>query len=436
MVKYNTFLILPIFKNNKFSQNDIFNQKNFISRSCETRSLVQALDASIVFEKIINISIPKQSLLISNTVANEIKNNFDLSFVDLIIFDCSLSPIQQRNLERILQKKIIDRTQLIIEIFGLRAKTKEGKLQVELANLSFEKTRLVRSWTHLERQRGGLSKVGGPGESQIELDKRIINSKIKQLKKSLLKVKLTRDVQRKLRKNISSLIFSLVGYTNSGKSTIFNNLTSSNILVKDMVFATLDTKMGSIKMSGNKKVIISDTVGFISALPTELIDSFKSSLEELFSSDYLLLVHDISNANLENQAKLVFDTLISIGFTEEELEKKIINVFNKCDLNSDLSNLKIKFKKNSIKTSALTSEGIQDLKNYIENLAEKKFTKVLFHIPIESSGIHSWLYKNSHVYNETYCDIDFVGNKVKAKISHDKLNSFKSNFPEIELYTI
>ena len=436
MVKYNTFLILPIFKNNKFSQNDIFNQKNFISRSCETRSLVQALDASIVFEKIINISIPKQSLLISNTVANEIKNNFDLSFVDLIIFDCSLSPIQQRNLERILQKKIIDRTQLIIEIFGLRAKTKEGKLQVELANLSFEKTRLVRSWTHLERQRGGLSKVGGPGESQIELDKRMINSKIKQLKKSLLKVKLTRDVQRKLRKNISSLIFSLVGYTNSGKSTIFNNLTSSNILVKDMVFATLDTKMGSIKMSGNKKVIISDTVGFISALPTELIDSFKSSLEELFSSDYLLLVHDISNANLENQAKLVFDTLISIGFTEEELEKKIINVFNKCDLNSDLSNLKIKFKKNSIKTSALTSEGIQDLKNYIENLAEKKFTKVLFHIPIESSGIHSWLYKNSHVYNETYCDIDFVGNKVKAKISHDKLNLFKSNFPEIELYTI
>ena len=302
MINYNTFLILPIFKINKFSQNDIFNQKNFISRSSETRSLVQALDASIIFEKIINISIPKSSLLINNTVANEIKNNFDLSLVDLIIFDCSLSPIQQRNLERILQKKIIDRTQLIIEIFGLRAKTKEGKLQVELANLSFEKTRLVRSWTHLERQRGGLSKVGGPGESQIELDKRMINSKIKQLKKSLTKVTQTREVQRKLRKNVSSLIFSLVGYTNSGKSTIFNNLTSSNILVRDMVFATLDTKMGSVKMSDNKKIIISDTVGFISALPTELIDSFKSSLEELFSSDYLLLVHDSSNPNIENQA--------------------------------------------------------------------------------------------------------------------------------------
>ena len=436
MINYNTFLILPIFKINKFSQNDIFNQKNFISRSSETRSLVQALDASIVFEKVINISIPKTSLLINNTVANEIKNNFDLSLVDLIIFDCFLSPIQQRNLERVLQKKIIDRTQLIIEIFGLRAKTKEGKLQVELANLSFEKTRLVRSWTHLERQRGGLSKVGGPGESQIELDKRMINSKIKQLKKLLIKVTQTREVQRKLRKNVSSLIFSLVGYTNSGKSTIFNNLTSSNILVRDMVFATLDTKMGSVKMSDNKKIIISDTVGFISALPTELIDSFKSSLEELFSSDYLLLVHDLSNANIENQAKLVFDTLISIGFTEEELEKKIINVFNKYDLNSDLSNIKINFKKNSVKTSALTSNGIKDLKNYIENLAEKKFTKVLFHIPTDSYKISSWLHKNSYVLNETFSDVDFVGNKVKAKISNDKLNSFKSHFPDIDLYTI
>ena len=264
----------------------------------------------------------------------------------------------------------------------------------------------------------------------------MINSKIKQLKKSLTKVRQTRKVQRKLRKNVSSLIFSLVGYTNSGKSTIFNSLTSSDILVKDMVFATLDTKMGSIKMSDNKKIIISDTVGFISALPTELIDSFKSSLEELFTADYLLLVHDLSNPNIENQAKLVFDTLISIGFTEEELEKKIINVFNKCDLNSDLSNIKIKYKKNLVKTSALTPKGMKDLKNYIENLAEKKFTKVLFHIPINSYKISSWLYKNSHVYNETFCDIDFVGNKIKAKISNDKLNSFKSHFPKIDLYTI
>ena len=299
MNKYKTFLLFPVFKNYKFCQNEIFDQKNFISRSSETRSLVQALDGSIVFEKIININIPKPSLLFSKSVTDQIKYNFNLDEVDLIIMDCSLSPIQHRNLERFFDKKIIDRTQLIIEIFGLRAATKEGKLQVELANLSFEKTRLVRSWTHLERQRGGLSKVGGPGESQIELDKRMINTKIKQLKKLLSKVRQIREIQRKPRKKDNNLIFSLVGYTNSGKSTIFNNLTSSNVLVKDMVFATLDTKMSLVNLSNKKKIILSDTVGFISALPTELIDSFNSSLEELFSSDYLLLVHDLSNPNIE-----------------------------------------------------------------------------------------------------------------------------------------
>ncbi|MDC3116367.1 GTPase HflX [Alphaproteobacteria bacterium] len=278
-------------------------------------------------------------------------------------------------------------------MFGLRAATKEGKLQVELANLSFEKTRLVRSWTHLERQRGGLSKVGGPGESQIELDKRMINTKIKQLKKLLLKVKQTRNVQRKPRMNDSNLIFSLVGYTNSGKSTIFNNLSSSRVLVKDMVFATLDTKMSLVNLSKKKKIILSDTVGFISALPTELIDSFNSSLEELFSSDYLLVVHDLSNPNIENQAKLVFDTLKKIGFSEEILENKIINIFNKSDLNSNIDNIDIEFKNKFVKTSALTKEGIKTLKTYLDKLVDKNFSNILFHIPIDSLKISSWLHK-------------------------------------------
>ena len=277
MNKYKTFLFLPVFKNNKFCQNRIFNQKNLISRSYETRSLVEALDSLIILEKIFNINIPKPSTFINDKVVNEIKINFNLDEIDLIVIDCSLSPIQQRNLEKVFNKKIIDRTQLIIEIFGLRANTKEGKLQVELANLSFQKTRLVRSWTHLERQRGGLSKVGGPGESQIELDKRMISSKIKQINKQLYKVRQTRKTQRKLRKMDSSLIFSLVGYTNSGKSTIFNNLTTSNVLVKDMVFATLDTKMGLVELSNKKKIILSDTVGFISALPTDETLTFHSS---------------------------------------------------------------------------------------------------------------------------------------------------------------
>ena len=253
----------------------------------------------------------------------------------------------------------------------MRANTKEGKLQVELANLSFQKTRLVRSWTHLERQRGGLSKVGGPGESQIELDKRIINTKIKQLKKQLEKVKLTRSIQRKSRLDNSTLIFSLVGYTNSGKSSIFNNLSSSEVLVKNMVFATLDTKMRMVPLNQNKQIILSDTVGFISALPTELIDSFNSSLEELFSSDYLLLVHDLSNPNIENQANLVLDTLLSIGFSMEQLEKKIINVFNKFDLNSSIDDIDIKFKNNYVTTSALEKNGLRQLILHIEVFIRK-----------------------------------------------------------------
>ena len=433
MNKYKTFLLFPVFKNNKFCQNLIFNQKNFITRSLETRSLVEALDGSIIFERIVNINIPKPSLLVSKSIAKEIKHHFNFDEIDLIIIDCSLSPIQHRNLERFLDKKIIDRTQLIIEIFGLRAATKEGKLQVELANLSFEKTRLVRSWTHLERQRGGLSKVGGPGESQIELDKRMINTKIKQLKKLLLKVKKTREVQRKPRINDSNLIFSLVGYTNSGKSTIFNNLSSSDVLVKDMVFATLDTKMSLVNLSNKKKIILSDTVGFISALPTELIDSFNSSLEELFSSDYLLVVHDLSNPDIENQAKLVFDTLKEIGFSEEILKRKVVNIFNKSDLNSNVDNIDIEFKNKFVKTTALTKEGTKALKNYLEKLVDKSFSDIIFYIPADSSKISSWIYKNSLVYNDTFCDVNFVGNKIKTKISIKKLKYFKSNYPYIRM---
>ena len=431
MNKYKTFLFLPVFKNNKFCQNRIFNQKNLIYRSYETRSLVEALDSLIILEKIFNINIPKPSTFINDKVVNEIKVNFNLDKIDLMVIDCSLSPIQQRNLEKVFNKKIIDRTQLIIEIFGLRANTKEGKLQVELANLSFQKTRLVRSWTHLERQRGGLSKVGGPGESQIELDKRMISSKIKQINKQLYKVRQTRKIQRKPRTTNSSLIFSLVGYTNSGKSTIFNNLTTSNVLVKDMVFATLDTKMGLVDLSNKKKIILSDTVGFISALPTELIDSFNASLEELFSSDYLLLVHDLSNSNIEQHSELVFNTLIQIGFTHEELKEKIINVFNKSDLNSNMDDIQIKFKNNSVLTSAINNNGLKDLKIFMESLVDKNLSNVIFLIPQYSSKITSWIYKNSYVIDEKYSNTGFDGNKIKAKISQERLNSFKSNFPEI-----
>ena len=313
----------------------------------------------------------------------------------------------------------------------MRAKTKEGKLQVELANLSFQKTRLVRSWTHLERQRGGLSKVGGPGESQLELDKRIIDTKIKQIKNLLITVKKTRELQRRRRKINSKLIFSLVGYTNSGKSSIFNNLTKAEVLVKDMVFATLDTKMSLVNFPEKKQIILTDTVGFISALPTELITAFNASLEELFSADFLLLVHDLSNENVENQANLVIQTLFQIGFSEQDLETKIIHVFNKQDLNSDTTDIKIKYMDKFIYTSAVEKNGLVGLKQLIFNLLENNFLNINFSIPLNNLSINSWLYKNSYVYDNKICQIDFDINKIKVKISSVNLNKFKSKFPHI-----
>ena len=431
MKNYKILLLLPIFKNLKFCQNVIFNQENFIARSSETRSLSEALNSKIFYEKIINISIPKPSSFFSSTIIDEIKLNFNLDLIDLIIVDCSLSPVQHRNLEKVLNKKIIDRTQLIIEIFGLRAKTKEGTLQVELANLSFQKTRLVKSWTHLERQRGGLSNVGGPGESQLELDKRIIDSKIKQIRSQLSNVMKTRELQRRRRKINSKLIFSLVGYTNSGKSSIFNNLTQSNVLVKDMVFATLDTKMSLVNFPEKKQIILTDTVGFISALPTELINAFNASLEELFSADFLLLVHDLSNENIENQANLVIETLFQIGFSEQALINKIIHIFNKCDLNSNTQDINIKYMDEVIETSAISKNGLDCLKKHIINLIEKDYLNINFSIPLNSSNIDSWIYKNCFVYDNNLCQTGFDINKIKVKITSVNLDIFKSKFPDI-----
>ena len=428
---YKTFLLFPVFKSKNYCQNVIFNQENFNSRCNETRSLVEALNSNINFEKTVNISIPKPSTFFSTTVINEIKNNFNIDKIDLIIIDCSLSPVQHRNLEKVFNIKVIDRTQLIIEIFGLRASTNEGKLQVELANLSFQKTRLVRSWTHLERQRGGLSKVGGPGESQLELDKRMINSKIKQIKQQLTKVKKTRFIQRKRRIENEIPIFSLVGYTNTGKSTIFNKLTSSDVLVKDMVFATLDTKMSLINFPKKNKIILTDTVGFISALPIELISSFNSSLEELFSANYLLLVHDLSNPNVENQSNVVINTLKEIGFSEEVLDKKIINIYNKSDLNSNIPDLNIYNKNQFVITSAVKKFGLENLKKYIEDKFEgdKFILDILF--PIYSNEICSWLFNNSYVLSETNKKEDTDRRRLRVKISTYQLNILKSNYPNV-----
>ena len=260
----------------------------------------------------------------------------------LLLINCQISPVQQRNLELFLNCKILDRTGLILEIFGERAVTKHGKIQVELAALFYQKSRLVRSWTHLERQRGGYGFMGGPGERQIESDKRQINKRISKIKKELKKIESNKLIQRRNRnKNLNPFI-SLVGYTNAGKSTFFNYLTKENVFVKNQLFATLDTTMRKCSISNNNHVILSDTVGFITNLPTELVISFKTTLDEIHFSDYLLHIIDISNPEWEKQKKTV-EAILATILGDKYDQRKIIEIWNKSDLLKLINN---KLKKN------------------------------------------------------------------------------------------
>ena len=311
-----------------------------------------------------NIKINKfsSSTLISSGKLLEIKEIVSSKDIDLLVLNYTLSPSQQKNLENYLNIKVIDRTGLIIEIFGDRALTSEGKLQVELANLTYRKSRLVRAWTHLERQRGGQSFIGGPGELQIELDRRLIQERINSVKKDLKKIIKRRDNQRSNRKKNINTSYALVGYTNSGKSTLFNKLTKKNEYVKDELFATLDTKISKLFLPSKKATII-DTVGFISNIPTQLIDAFKATLEEVNESDILINVVDINDINFRDKIRATKKTLLSTGVSEDKV-KNMITVFNKIDT---FGNRKFKNTKSRVYLSALNGSGVEDLRCILSN---------------------------------------------------------------------
>ena len=335
------------------------------------------------------------------------KSIFDKK-VKLLLIDFVLSAVQQRNLEQELNIKILDRTGLILEIFSSRALSREGVLQVELAHLNYNKSRLVRSWTHLERQRGGMGFLGGPGETQIESDKRALNLRISQIKYQLSKVVKTRGIHRSSRIKIPLNTVVLVGYTNSGKSTLFNILTNSNVLSKDMLFATLDPKMKILELPLSNDVILSDTVGFISDLPTQLIEAFKATLEELIHSDCILHVRDISSNDFVRQSLIVYEILEELGITK--LNKPIIEVWNKTDL-INLSNqdkIQIKDKNDVVLISAKKNFGIEDLKNKISELFNySKFQERIF-LPFEKIKIRSWLFERKLVLKEQIIDNGFL----------------------------
>ena len=367
-LKEKVLIVIPIINNYKVFKDSFYNKYNLENRKSETISLVRALNVNVLDDLTIKINKFSSAYLFNKNSLNCILELIQKLKINLLIIDFQLSPIQQRNLELFLKAKVIDRTQVILEIFSSRAISNEGKIQVELAALNFQKTRLVRSWTHLERQRGGSGFLGGPGERQIELDRRIINKNIKNLNASLQKVVKTRSIQNSKRKNSSSIIVSLVGYTNTGKSTLFNNLTNSSVISKNILFATLDPTLRLMKheMSYKNKIILSDTVGFISSLPTELVESFNSTLEFIRESDFLLIVNDASDKNIEDKYNIILKTLQSIGIEENYLKEKVINVFNKCDLVSDeKQNLYFPNFKNSIFTSSFNIDDIKRLKKKI-----------------------------------------------------------------------
>ena len=367
-LKEKVLIVIPIINNYKIFKDSFYNKNNLENRKSETISLVRALNVNVLDVLTIKINKFSSAYLFNKNSLDCILELIQKLKINLLIIDFQLSPIQQRNLELLFKVKVIDRTQVILEIFSSRAISNEGKIQVELAALNFQKTRLVRSWTHLERQRGGSGFLGGPGERQIELDRRIINKNIKNLNASLQKVVKTRSIQNSKRKNSSSIIASLVGYTNTGKSTLFNNLTNSSVISKNMLFATLDPTLRLMKheMSYKNKIILSDTVGFISSLPTELVESFKSTLEFIKESDFLLIVNDASDKNMENKYDIILKTLKSIGIEDNYLKEKVINVFNKCDLVCDeKQNLYFPNFKNGIFTSSFNINDIKKLKKKI-----------------------------------------------------------------------
>lgn len=323
----------------------------------EAVNLTKALNVEVVEAKNIKLRGINPATLLNSGNLDDLKNAVQVLSASVCVFNTKLTPIQQRNLEEYLKCKVIDYQGLIISIFSLRAKSKAGKLQAKLAFLTYQKSRIVKAWSHLERQRGGGGFIGGPGETQKELDKRMLMEQIAKLKEQLKKVKQNRVLQSKARKRNKLKQIVLVGYTNAGKSTLFNSLTKENVLAKDLLFATLDPKMKAIKLVGKEVAILSDTVGFISQLPHNLIEAFKSTLDEVVAADLILHVIDAANPNFSNQIKAVKEVLEELGITELDYSTRVIEVYNKIDL---LNNQEQELVKHYIALSHYSQNGFSE----------------------------------------------------------------------------
>ena len=398
-VRTRALIICPVLKFPTADSAYIFDRSNE-ARLAEARGLAAAIDLNIIDLFLVTIAKPRPGTLLGVGKLDEIASQINGSDIDLVIIDSKLSPIQQRNLERRWKIKILDRTGLILEIFGERAETAEGRLQVELAHLNYQKSRLVRSWTHLERQRGGFGFLGGPGETQIESDKRQISGRIAKIKRQLNKVQKTRALHRSSRKKVPYPVVALVGYTNAGKSTLFNYMTEANVVAKDQLFATLDPTMRGMTLPSGHRVILSDTVGFVSDLPHELVAAFRATLEEVLEADVILHVRDIAHEDSDIQAKDVASVLGTLGIDIDARDNSI-EAWNKADLleserREELVNLAER-QDNVVVVSAVTGEGVSELCALIEQHISADDSVFDLTLRGEEGKALNWLYENCDI---------------------------------------
>jgi len=370
------------------------------ARLAEAVGLAEAIDLDVILAEAVPVAKTRPATLLGKGAVERLAEEVEAHEIGLAVVDGHLSPVQQRNLENAWGCKVIDRTGLILEIFGARARTREGTLQVELAALSYQRSRLVRSWTHLERQRGGFGFLGGPGETQIEADRRMISERIIKLERELEDVKRTRDLHRKARRRVPYPIVALVGYTNAGKSTLFNTVTRAEVMAKDMLFATLDPTMRTLVLASGRKIILSDTVGFVSDLPHELVAAFRATLEEVLEADVVVHVRDVSHPDSEAQAADVETVLKELGLAEV-VDRGLVEALNKIDLLSadrheELLN-QARRRPDAVALSAVTGEGVADLLAELDRRLGAAREVIDLSLSLADGASISWLYRHGEV---------------------------------------